>query len=342
MKRILELSQRMGEFEVAMDKGTHPPPLLSPPTLSHHHTLQIPHTTHTLQIPHKAGNSAMDKLFLALEQEGESANVIALLRTLDSRQYVVSSALGKVARDILISLVRDVDIENEYFPPFAISYASDHREGDAEGQGPGVVRNYQVSMAFVERGQMLPMSGMLVRVGNFVKTYLKCLNYKNMATTLKQPAAKVLVVLLSNALIRSAACLVEIHTAMENKIPLVLLPLEDRIHWEATEDFSEPWPLEKCQPFLESYFPDWTKTTFALNKGTVLAHLQSENTYPPPGAVVTEWGKDYGKDLLRRVVDAAVRKAGLGAVEAAKNSNDRSKVLYAIHCTPRCVSQTAV
>ena len=158
---------------------------------------------------------------------------------------------------------------------------------------------------------MLPMSGMLIRVGNFVKAYLKCLNYKNMATTLRKPAAKVLIVLLSNALIRSAACLVEIHTALENKIPLVLLPLEDRIHWEATERFSEPWPKEKCQPFLASYFPDWTLTTFALNKGTVLAHLQSENTYPPPGAVATEWAKDYGKDLLRRVIDAAVKKAGM-------------------------------
>jgi hypothetical protein len=253
----------------------------------------------------------MEKLFLALEQEGESANAIALLKTLDSQQYEVSAAVGKITRDILIYLVGDVDIENEYFPPFVISYASDHREGDAEGQGPGVVRNYQVSTAFIERGQKLPMSGMLIREGNFVRSYLKCLNYKNMAITLGKPAAKVLVVLLSNALIRSAACLVEIHTALDNKIPLILLPLEDRIHWEATEGFSEPWPKEKCQPFLASYFPDWTLTTFALNKGTVLGHLQSENTYPPPGAVATEWAKDYGKDLLRRVVDAAVKKAGM-------------------------------
>jgi hypothetical protein len=43
--------------------------------------------------------------------------------------------LRKAARDILISHVGDVDIENEYFPPFAMSYASDHREGGAEGQG---------------------------------------------------------------------------------------------------------------------------------------------------------------------------------------------------------------
>jgi hypothetical protein len=295
----------------------------------------IAHTTHTLQIPHKAGNSAMDKLFRALEQEGESADEIALLRTLDPRQYVVSSAVGKLSRDILIPLAGDVDIVKEYFPPIVISYASDHRERDAEGQGLGVVRNYQVCMAFVERGQMLPMNGMLIREGNFVKGYLKTLNYKGMATTLGKPPAKVLVVLLSNALIRSAACLVEIHTALDNNIPLVLLPLEDRIHWKATDEISEPWPLKKCQPFLASYFPDWDEITFALNKGTVLSHLQSENTYPPPGAVVTEWGKNYGKELLRRVVDTAVKKAGLKAFKAAKKSNDRSKVLHAIRCTPR-------
>jgi hypothetical protein len=247
----------------------------------------------------------LEELFLALEQEGESANVIALLKTLDSRKYIVSSAVGKVARDILISHVGDGDIENEYFPPLAISYASDHREGDAEGQGPGIMRNYQVSMAFVERGQKLPMSGMLIRVGNFVKAYLKCLNYKDMATTLDRPAAKVLVVLLSNALIRSAACLVEIHTAMANNIPLVLLPLEDRIDWKTA------WPKEKCQPFLKSYFPDWNLSTFALNKGTVLALIQSENTYPPPGHVATAWAKDCGKDLMDWVVNEAVRKAGL-------------------------------
>jgi hypothetical protein len=37
---------------------------------------------------------------------------------------------------------------------------------------------------------MLPMGGMLIRVGNFVKSYFKCLNYKNMATTLGKPATK--------------------------------------------------------------------------------------------------------------------------------------------------------
>jgi hypothetical protein len=253
----------------------------------------------------------MEELDTQLEQEGESANSIALLKTLDSRQYVVSSAVGKIARGILISLVGDVDIENEYFPPFVISYASDHREGDAQGQGPGVVRSYQVSTAFVERGQMLPMSGMLIRVGNsrnFVQAYLKCLN---MATELGKPAAKILVVLLSNALIRFAACLIEIHTALENKIPLILLPLEDRIHWKVTEGLSEPWPLEKCQPFLASYFPDWTKTTFAMNKGTVLAHLQSENTYPAPSDVALEWRRMAGRACWRSGSErAAVRKAG--------------------------------
>jgi hypothetical protein len=170
-------------------------------------------------------------------------------------------------------------------------------------------------MAFVERGQKLPMSGMLIRVGNFVKGYLKTLNFRNMATELGKPAAKVLVVLLSNALIRSAACLVEIHTALENNIPLILLPLEDRIHWEAAEGVSEPWPLEKCQPVLASYFPDWTKATFALNKGTVLAHLRSENYYPAPGDVVLEWSKNGGKDLLDRVVNKAVKKVGLAENE---------------------------
>jgi hypothetical protein len=256
------------------------------------------------------GKSAMEELETRLKQEGESADAISLLKTLNYNDApAISSAIGKATREILLSLVPgDVDIENEYWPPFATSYASDRREGDAEGQGPGVVRNYQVSMAFVERGQTLPMNGMLVRVGNFVRTYLKCLNYKNMATELDKPAAKVLVVLLSNALIRSAACLVEIHTALDNNSPLILLPLEDKIHWKATEELSEPWPKEKCHLFLASYFPDWTPpTTFALNKGTVLAHLQSENTYPPPGNVALEWAKNGGKRVLDSVVKAAVR-----------------------------------
>jgi hypothetical protein len=61
--------------------------------------------------------------------------------------------------------------------------------------------------------------------------------------------------------------------------------------------------MEKYQPFLASYFPDWTLTTFALNKGTVLAYLYlcGENAYSPPGAVATAWAKDRGKDLLQWV-----------------------------------------
>jgi hypothetical protein len=253
----------------------------------------------------------MEELETRLKQEGESADAISLLKTLDySSAPAISSAAGKVTRDILISLVDNVDIEKAYYPPIVISYASDRREGDAEGQGPGVVRNYQVSMAFVERGHKLPMSGMLVRVGDFVIAYLKCLNYKNMATELSKPAAKVLVVLLSNALIRSAACLVEIHTALENNIPLILLPLEDEIHWKATEGFSAPWPKEKCQPYLASFLSDWDEMTFALNKGTVLARLRV-NYYPAPGDVALEWAKHGGKDLMDWVVQEAVRKAGL-------------------------------
>jgi hypothetical protein len=259
------------------------------------------------------GKSAMEELETRLKQEGESADAISLLKTLDySSAPAISSAIGKATRDIVLSLVPgDVDIEKDYWPPFATSYASDRREGDAEGQGPGVVRNYQVSTAFVERGQMLPMNGMLFRRGNFLKGYLKCLNFRNMATELGKPAAKVLVVLLSNALIRSAACLVEIHTALENNIPLVLLPLEDEIHWKATEGFSAPWPKEKCQPYLASFLKDWDENTFALNKGTVLAQIENENTYPPPGSVALEWAKNGGKGVLDSVVQEAVRKAGL-------------------------------
>jgi len=89
----------------------------------------------------------MKKLFLALEQEGELAKAIALLKTLDSQQYVVSSTVGKVTRDILIYLVvGDVDIVNDYFQrllPTITSRQSRFRTprtiGDAEGQGPGVV-----------------------------------------------------------------------------------------------------------------------------------------------------------------------------------------------------------
>jgi hypothetical protein len=252
----------------------------------------------------------MERLFLALKREGESANAIENLKTLDSRHYVVTSLCGKITRDILISLVGDVDIESEYFPLFVISYASDHREGDAQGQGPGVMRNYQVSTAFAERGYMVPMSGMLIRVGNFLEGYSKCLNYMDIATTLGKSAAKIMVILLSNALIRSAACLFEIHTALKNNIPLILLPLEDKINWEAAEGLSEPWPLDECHPFLASYL-DWTKMTFALNKGTVLARLRRENYYPAPGDVEVEWAKNGGKALLDRVVNEAVKIAGL-------------------------------
>jgi hypothetical protein len=254
----------------------------------------------------------MEQLFLALKREGESEDAIKNLKNLDSRPYVVTSAIGKVARDILVAHVRDVDdIETEYYPPFATSYASDHREEDAEGQGPGVVRNYQVCMAFVEQGHKLPMNGMLFLEGNFLIGYPKCLNYMDMATTLGKPAAKVLVVLLSNALIRSAACLFEIHTALQNNIPLILLPLEDRIHWKAAEGVSEPWPLKTCQPVLAGVLPDWPETKFALNRGTVLEHLRNQNTYPPPGNVAREWAKNRGKDLLDRVVKQAAKKAGL-------------------------------
>jgi hypothetical protein len=107
--------------------------------------------------------------------------------------------------------------------------------------------------------------------------------------------------------------LVEIHTAYSKGIQLIVLPLEDRIDWKSA------WPMDKCMPVLQGYFPEYKgaggANRFALNRGEVLEHLQSLNTYPPPGAVATMWGEDGAREILQWVVHKAAKIAGVSTSE---------------------------
>jgi hypothetical protein len=96
---------------------------------------------------------------------------------------------------------------------------------------PGIIWNILVCMAMHGAGKGVSMTGMLVAQRDFYCTYQKCVD-KDMAKSLKIPTAKYMIVLLSKAYTQSGMCMVEVFTAINSGIQLVLINVEEPIDWE--------------------------------------------------------------------------------------------------------------
>ena len=168
------------------------------------------------------------------------------------------------------------EVEN-HFPNWATSYATGHREVDAEGCGPGMWLNARVIQRAREAGFEVPMTGMLFTTGNW-QAYMLRLN-KDECEMMGQQAAKVLVVLLTAMLYKSGACLDEIAAALDSKMKVVVLRCEDPLR----VDKKEMWPVPRK---LREAADRTLMQKYMLKRQPVVAFLAVENSIPTPSNTV--------------------------------------------------------
>ena len=191
----------------------------------------------------------MDALWDVVRQAGVPEEDIRRLRTPGwdlSTEFGITNKIGNVMREILINKtgLTATEIENEYAPSTVTSFATGSRPGiDEPGDGPGFVWNFLFCLSMGVAGKGVPMTGPLVAQGDFFATYMKCVD-KNIAETIPVPVATHMVVFLSRAFIRSAMCMVEVYTAIQSGIELVLVNVEEPIDWPVA------WPSKRT---LASY-----------------------------------------------------------------------------------------
>jgi hypothetical protein len=272
----------------------------------------------------------MDALWDAVRQEGVPEEDIKQLRTLCWKKYGITNEIGNVFRKILIKLTgrTALEIENEYAPCTVTSFATGTRKGlDDGGDGPGLVWNFLFCLAMHRAGKGVPMTGPLVAQGDFYSTYVKCVD-KKIAETMGIPVATHMVVFMSQAFTQSAMCMVEVYTAIQSGIELVLVNIEEPIDWGAA------WPKEKTlasYPFTGGKLK-WGAAAFAINRQTVLDKLTGNNSYPRPnifagmdtdpanGNISKAWSKNDGWDVLSCIVD----QAGKTGVDASITTGSQS------------------
>jgi len=101
----------------------------------------------------------------------------------------------------------------EVYPQVVLSYASGRRPQDCEGAGPGMFYAADL-LEFLHERRVPAFSGLHVPPGKDWRCYMLRLEGR-------RAQAKVLVVLLTEALYQSKPCLQEINAAIENQIPLI-------------------------------------------------------------------------------------------------------------------------
>jgi hypothetical protein len=186
----------------------------------------------------------MENLWSVLRDGGVSEEEIVELKKTGWTNFGITSNLGNTLREILIKRVpkntgkTSTNIENKYAPDVITSYATGNREIDESGDGPGSIWNFLVCLAIDMDGKGMPMTGMLAAQGDFFIMYMKCVD-KSIAKALKISTAKHMVVLLSKAFTQSGMCMVEVYTAIQNGVHLVLVNVEEPLDWGSA------WPLEQ-------------------------------------------------------------------------------------------------
>ena len=133
----------------------------------------------------------------------------------------VPSAISETYAQKLKQEVREMvigDIAN-YYPEVVVSYASGRRPNDAEGTGPGFVHGYQFIKQLKQNG-ISCFSGLHVPAGGDWETFFLRLRGA-------KAKAKVFIALLNYAYFDSIPCMMELHAAIEAKVEIVLVRMED-------------------------------------------------------------------------------------------------------------------
>ena len=150
----------------------------------------------------------------------------------------------------------------EFYPEVILSYASGRRtDMDCEGAGPGLYYAFGF-LKLLSQVDIPAFSGLTVPAGSDWKAFMLRLEGR-------KANAKVLVVLLTAAFFQSKACLDEVSTAIENKIPLLPVSLE------------EPLPKRNEQWSRLDSEEDELKIT------NVQRTLGKVNAIPHPGTLLT-------------------------------------------------------
>ena len=252
-------------------------------------------------------------LWDVLREEGVPEDDLQQLQDLGWKEFGITNKLGNKLREILIKRtgLTANEIVDEYFPPTVISFGSGSRQMDDDGDGPGVVWNFLVCLAISMAGIEMPMTGLLVAQGDFYAAYIKCVNKKS-AEALEKPVATHMIVLLSQAFTQSAMCMVEVSTAIESGINLVLVNVEEPIDWR---DAWESKSMLARYPFINGGGKvNWGAAKFATNRAAVIDRLTSDNSYPRQnifpgmnvspanGNIAKAWGENGGCNVLSWIV----------------------------------------
>jgi hypothetical protein len=131
----------------------------------------------------------------------------------------ITEELTQELKSYVRSLIPESTAFDEYYPEVVLSYATGRREQDCPGAGPGMYYAAGIVRILHECGLQC-FSGLHVPVGIDWKVFM--LRLKG-----RQANAKVLIVLKTAALYNSEPCLKELNTAIEKKIPLLPIRMEE-------------------------------------------------------------------------------------------------------------------
>ena len=229
------------------------------------------------------------------------------MQTLVAQRFAVPPTLDADITQAIKARIRSyvppgTQLDNHY-PAVVLSYASGRREGrDCEGAGPGMC----YAAAFIDmlhECDVACFSGLTIPVGEDWKVFMLRLEGR-------KANAKVLIVLLTAAFFKSKPCLLEVNAAIENKVALVPVRLE-----ETLPSKREQWA------HLKSEEDEVTINTVQKSLGRV-------NAIPHPGTILSvpsALGEIFEK-VGEKVGDLRVRER-LDALAAAANKSEGKKGL---------------
>jgi hypothetical protein len=148
--------------------------------------------------------------------------------------YLPPDVPKPITEDYAIKLKMDVrkkvkcNIE-QFYPEVVLSYASGKRSGDCEGTGPGFVQAYQV-VTLLEANGIECYSGL---------HHVPGMNWESFF--LRIDRSKVFIALLDYAYFQSFPCMHELHHAIEAKVQIMLVRMEENFPKRIPPPAQEQW-----------------------------------------------------------------------------------------------------
>ncbi len=174
---------------------------------------------------------------------------------------IITEEMAQKRKSYGRSLVPRGTAFDRYYPEVVISYATGRREQDCVGAGPGMY--YAAGfISFLDQCGVQCFSGLHVPPGTDWKVFMLRLKGRH-------AKAKVLIVLKTKSFYESAPCLKELSCAIDQKIPVIPIVLEESL----------PGPKQQ-----------WSKLTDQDSEvmiAKVQEHLGKINDIPSPGTLLT-------------------------------------------------------